>query len=283
MTASGVESIQARLETITRRWWFFVLLLALFFIPSHSSVAVDYSEVPRLVGAVVSSPLIYSYPALMPVFKILPILLVAGIALAGDRVTRLFNLYAALTILLFAVFQSMALTEEFGFAVLTSNLVVYSLVGLLWVWEALVKRNDFSPRRRAAWRYWVVPLAFLAFWFPVDTGTLSPDFSPILILTSEAGLTGCMMIPVYLAVLVLYHPRVNMAVLRTTAFAGLITGLLNAAQWFGFHPEAWWMGVLHLPLLLISLYAFVLSLKGDSALRTARDIEVSPDGCVRTR
>lgn len=269
MRGSSIDSIQARLEAITRKWWFFLLLLVLFFIPSYSSVPVNHSEVPRLVVAVVSNPLIYSYPALMPVFKILPILLVAGIAFAGDKVTRLFNLYAAVTILVFAVFQSMAFTEEFGFAVLLGNLVVYSAVGLLWAWETMVKRNDFSPQRRPAWRYWVVPLAFLAFWFPVDTSTLSPDFAPIYILTSEAGLTGCMMIPVYLAVLVLYYPRVNMAVLRVTSYAGLITGILNATQWFGFHRYAWWMGVLHLPLLLISLYAFVLSLKEGRSLRTA--------------
>lgn len=270
MSWSSIDAIQARMEAITRKWWFFLVLLVLFFVPSRSSVPVSPSEVPRLVVAVLSNPLIYSYPALMPVSKILPILLVVGIALAGDKVTRLFNLYAAVTILAFAVFQSMAFTEEFGFAVLLGNLIVYSAVGLLWAWEVVVKRNDFSPQKRPAWRYWVVPLAFLAFWFPIDTSTFSPDFSPVYILTSEAGLTGCMMMPLYLAVLVLYYPRVNMAVLRVTSFAGLITGLLNATQWFGLYRDAWWMGVLHLPLLLIAIYAFVLSLERGHSLPASR-------------
>jgi len=40
----------------------------------------------------------------------------------------------------------------------------------------------------------------------------------------------------------------------------VVTGLLNVMQWFFFVPEGWWMGVLHVPLLSISVYAFGLSL-----------------------
>ena len=70
-----------------------------------------------------------------------------------------------------------------------------------------------------------------------------------------------MMLPVYLAVLSVYYPHVNLATLRVTSFAGTVTGLLNVLQWFVLDPHLW-LGMLHLPLLSISVYAFVLSFRG---------------------
>ena len=42
-------------------------------------------------------------------------------------------------------------------------------------------------------------------------------------------------------------------------FVALIFGLINAITWFGLVPSGWWMGVLHIPLLAISVYAFGLA------------------------
>jgi hypothetical protein len=194
----------------------------------------------------------------MPVFKILPVMLIIALIIWGDRVTRIFNAYVAVTILLFALFQNSAMTVEFGFAIMLGNVLVYLLVAAAWFWEAVVKLNSFTPRPRPFWQYWVVPVAFLAFWFPLNTKTLGPDFSLVQLGTNSAGLTTCMMLPVYLAVLSLYYPSVNPIVLRITALAGIITGLLNVMQWFisTSHP---WIGILHIPLLTISIYALVLS------------------------
>jgi len=48
----------------------------------------------------------------------------------------------------------------------------------------------------------------------------------------------------------------------------MIIGAMNILMWFVVIPSAWWMGVLHIPLLTISIYAFVLAY-----LRT-RDVRV---------
>ena len=125
-------------------------------------------------------------------------------------------------------------------------------------------------------KYWFVPESFLAFWFPLNEETMSPYFNPLVLLTNEAGLTACMMIPVYLAVLTLFHPQVNFATMRVTAFAGLITALFNLLQWFVFNPQFWWMGVLHLPLLAISIYAFVLSLRKIARPQDSVNIHATP-------
>jgi hypothetical protein len=255
------DKIQSALDSVTKKWWFLLLVLVLFFLPSYSSQAFDPDEIPRLIIAVMSNSLIYAYPVLYPVFKIIPILLVVGIILFGDRVTRLFDIYVAVSMTLFAALQNTAITARYGFAAITGNVVVYLLVALFWWWESIVKVNDFSPQKRPLWKYWVVPVAFLAFWFPINTQTIAPDLNPLNIFLNEAGLTMCMMIPVYLAVLTLFYPQVNMATMRVTSFAGLITSFFNILQWFIFNPQAWWMGVLHLPLLSISAYALILSLR----------------------
>ena len=259
-----------RLETLTRRWWLYALILLLFFLPAYSARGYDPRNTSQVITAVLSNPIIYAYPALWIVFKVLPILLIGAIGAWGDRATRVFDGYVAATLLLFALFQNMARTQEFGLTILLGNTVVYVIVAGLWVYEAIVKENDFTPRPRPPWRYWVAPAALLAFWFPVNPATLQPDFAPLRFLTNEAGLTLCMMLPVYLAVVTLFWPTINRPVVRVTAFAGMITGLLNMLQWFVLSPQPW-LGILHLPMLTISMYAFGLS------FRKGQSEDVRPD------
>ncbi|MFO8060851.1 MAG: hypothetical protein R6U70_09410 [Bacillota bacterium] len=69
-----------------------------------------------------------------------------------------------------------------------------------------------------------------------------------------------MMTPVFLTPLILFHPRVNIVTMRVTALAGVIIGLYNLLVNFGLERALlWWMGILHIPLLLISGHALVLS------------------------
>ena len=260
MTSQGNITTRPWPERLSGKWWFYVVIFLLFFAPSYSAIPIEPTEIPQLIVATLSNPLIYSIPAVFPIFKIIPILLIVAIAAFGDRATRAFAIYAAALLMALAIFQTTAITDRYGFAVMTGNLIVYLIVALFWLWEAIVKKSDFSPRPSPIWRWWVAPVAFLAFWFPINEA-LRPDFSPLLILTSEAGLTYCMMTPVFLAVLTFFYPAVNLAVLRVTGFVGLTTAAFNIIQEFFVFPEAWWMGVLHLPLLAISLYACILSFR----------------------
>lgn len=247
-----------RLEILTQKWWFYLIAIVLFFLPSYSLLPFDPGKTSELIAAVLSKPLIYSIPELMPFFKLIPALLILVLFIWGDKLTRLFDMYAAITIFIFALLQNMAVTQAFGFAVLTGNVIVYSLVALTWFWEARIKATVLTFRRLPIWRYWVVPVAFLAFWFPVNAETLGPDLSLPQLLSNSAGLTLCMMLPVYLAILTLCHPAINRNVLRITSFAGIVTAGLNVLQWFflAYQP---WMGIMHLPLLTISLYGLILS------------------------
>jgi hypothetical protein len=214
-----------------------------------------------------SHPLIYRFPALMPIAKAIPVVLIAGVMVLGNRMRRIFNGYVALLYVALACFQNIALTDTYGLVIIPSNLALILVVALLWSWEVVAERNDFTPRQQPLWRWWVAPLALLSLLAPIDAGTMSPDFSPLHLLTNESGLTYCMMTPVILAVMTLYHPTVNLAVLRVSSFVGMLLGAVNMLVWFVVLPSGWWMGVLHIPLLVISIYAFVLGLRASKPER----------------
>jgi hypothetical protein len=80
----------------------------------------------------------------------------------------------------------------------------------------------------------------------------------VLLLTSpDYGLAYCFVTPVFLFLLILFYPQVDPFAFRVTAFNGLIYGLLNLTHWF--NPDRLWMGVLHIPLLVLPLVALLLS------------------------
>jgi len=91
----------------------------------------------------------------------------------------------------------------------------------------------------------------------MNNGVIQPNFDPVLLLTSpDYGLTFCFTTPVFLLGLILIYPNVNQFAFRITAFSGLLYGLFNLTHWF--NPDTQWMGFLHLPLLIISIYALIL-------------------------
>ena len=259
-TNSARERIQKKLDAVTKKWWLYLLLLLLFFfVRPYATEGYEPRETMDLILQIFSKPLIYTFPALMPIAKAIPAVLVVSVMVLGNRMRRVFNGYVALLHVALACFQNAALTDTYGLAISSGNLALILVVALLWIWEVIAERNDFEPRQQPLWKWWVAPLALLAFLAPVDASTMSPDFSPVRLLANEAGLTYCMMTPVILAVVTLYHPTVNLAVLRVSSFVGMIIGAVNMLVWFVVMPSGWWMGVLHIPLVVISIYAFVLA------------------------
>ena len=222
---------------------------------------------------------VYSYPGIFPVFKIIPIVLIVLAVIFRNRVGRLFSIYVAFSYMLFAIGQNIAVTEKYGLAICTVNLIMFPLVAGFWAWEAIVLQNDFSPAKIPVWRYWVVPLALLALLAPGKPRAGMPDFSPAYLLTNGAGVAFCMMTPVYVGLLTLYWPKVNIATLRATSLVGLIIGLYNMGTNFLISPGTrWWNGILHIPLLCISLYGLVLSLKKQSRIARIDQMKERQEG-----
>lgn len=252
---------QGKLERITRRWWFFGLFVLMqFTIPPYASKGYKIEEWGNVIQHALGNAIVGQHPEIYPVFQIIAILFLIGILIFRNKFARLFAIYVGISYMLFAIGQNIAITEQYGVSICTINLVMFPLVAAFWAWEAVVLQNDYTFRKLPIWRYWVVPLAVLAFWAPSSRGR--PDFNPVLLFTNGSGLAFCMMTPVYVGLLTLYWPRVNMPAMRVTSLVGLIIGLYNIYANFGINPaRTWWNGILHIPLLSISLYGLILSLK----------------------
>lgn len=257
--------MQEWLNRLSGKWWFYLVLLLITFVPPYTAKPYDPAKSAGVVIAVLSNAMVYSWKWLFPLAKIVPLVAFGALALRKGWAARAFHIYAALNFLIVGLFENMASTPQYGFAVLIGNVAVCLLVAASWLWEGIVKQGDFSRARWDLSRVWVLLPAFIAFWYPIDMVTLQPSFRLLYLISSEAGVTFCMMLPVYLAVMILFYPKVNIVTLRVTGFSGLIVGLLSAVQFFVMNEGMTWMGALHLPLLIISAYSFVRSFRRDTS------------------
>ncbi|MBL7092703.1 hypothetical protein ISS22_01890 [candidate division KSB1 bacterium] len=265
MKKENLEKVQRILELITRKWWFVVVFILLnILVPPIVTKGYDPSKTGEIIGYIIRHSLLTSdsLSSLYPIFKILPTILVFALIFSGNRFSRIFSFYVGINYILFAVLQYISISDTYGFAVVSGNFILTLVVSLLWFWEVAVKRNDFTPRKIPLIRFWVVPLAFLAFWYPLNLESMKPDFNLSYVFTNPVGLAFCNMTPVYLAILTLYYPRVNIVTLRITSLLGIIVGFWNLLVNFMIDPDIlWWNGVLHLPLVFISIYALIFSFR----------------------
>jgi hypothetical protein len=261
----GSVSNRGSVESLTRKWWFFLLFILLQFFPAYAERGYDPSRWGDFIGHTLEHAFAASIAWLYPVFKVVPILLVISLVVLENRVARWFDAYVGLSYVLFAFLGNVAVTEQHGLAIITGNFLAFLIVAAFWFWDIAAQKNDFTPQPRPLWRYWVVPLAVLAFWAPMRlpyAPTNPPDFTPIYLFINGAGLAYCMMTPVFLAILTLYYPRINVAILRVTSLEGILIGLINMyMNFFTDFSLYWWNGILHIPLVTISLYGFALSLQ----------------------
>jgi hypothetical protein len=254
--------MQGRLERITRKWWFYGLFVLMqFTIPPYASKGYKIEDWGNVIQHALGNAIVYKYSEIYPIFQIIAILFLIGILIFRNKLARIFSIYVAISYVLFTIGQSIAVTDKYGVSLCTINFVMFLIVAGFWAWEAVVLKNDYTFRKLPIWRYWVVPLAVLAFWAPSGRGG-RPDFNPVHLITSGSGLAFCLMTPVYVGLLTLSWPRVNLPAMRVTSLVGLIIGLYNIYANFGINPgRHWWNGILHIPLLVISLYGLILSLK----------------------
>lgn len=151
------------------------------------------------------------------------------------------------------------------------QLVVASLVGL-------DVRRGWSHSSSAGLhraRLWVLAPMALAWLFPyVLQGQDAKPGLPLETLANESGLTYRMLTPVVLGLLVLHSDEIHPPTLAIVSWTGMLFGVTNLLTWFGLYPSSWWMGVLHVPLTILSGYAAWLSRRRatadiHSAVRTA--------------
>jgi len=250
-------------KSITQRKWFYPLiylvLVFISFVPVITEVPYDPRNSQEVIFSILAASM-NSFQNLGWIFHVCALLLV-GLVLWRPRIAgRVVAAYFGLNYFVIAAIQNTAHTEQYGFSVLLGAMIAEVLLGFLWLWVAWkgrieASRNEIPPRR-----WLLLPLALLVFWSPVGVEGMRivPHFNPLLLLTSpDYGLAYCFMTPVFLFFLILFYPKVDTFAFRVTAFNGLLYGLFNLSHWFD--PDRTWMGVMHLPLLVIPVTALVMT------------------------
>jgi hypothetical protein len=239
------------MKSLYKKWWFYLLLVIFFFIPIYATKGYDYSNINAVILDLLKASS-ETYKVAAPFFHIATLIIVVLLIIFKNKVRQVFNIYVCIIFFFFAFSQGVFFTDKYGVAIMGSYVIIFSIIGIYWIWEIIVKQNDFSLPKIPFWKYWVVPFVILSFWSPVEL-----EFRPIYLLTSDYGIAFCFTAPVILAILSLYHPRVNIAVLRVTSFVSLFVGILNMV--YIFLDGILWLVILHIPLFVISLYCLILS------------------------
>jgi hypothetical protein len=247
---------------LTERRWFYLMIFALLLVISMLPPITQAPYDPRNTQDVIMSILMVSvepYRSWGWVFHVATLALVALVIVRPRIAGRLMAAYFGVNYLIIAALQTNGVTEEYGFAVQTGALVAATLLGIVWLWVAWRDRLQAAFKGVPAWRWSLLPLALLVFWSPValEGSRVLPNFDPLLLLTSaDYGLTYCFMTPVFLFLLILFYPGVDLFAFRMTAFNGLIYGLYNLTHWS--NPDLVCMGVMHIPLLVVPLVALFM-------------------------
>jgi hypothetical protein len=241
----------------SRKMLLVLLALVVFaFLPTLSAVPFPSQDTPLVMKEILMQVSV-SYVWLSPIIHVTTVALLVALYWHGSRVGRAASVFFAILFLFIAFSNNIAVTQSYGLVVVTGNMVSVLVVSIFWAWEAYRPRNTYVFRKLAAWRYWVLPFAFLAFWFPINA-ELVPDFNPLLLFTSSFGVMFCPTAPVVIALLTIIYPSVNKPILRVTSFVGLIIGLFNVLSFFVMPGYPLWLLILHTPLIFISLYGLLL-------------------------
>jgi hypothetical protein len=250
------------LDKAVKKWWFYLIVLLLFFIiPTYTQKGASYQESQNVIKEVLTDPLIYGFTPLLWVSKTAFVLLVLLLIFQGKRMPRTFATVIATFYTGIAIFQNTAQTSTYGLTIISGNVVLMLIVAASWTIEAVNPKSNFTPLSVPLWKWWVLPLAVLAFWFPVDASGQTPQFTLTNLFSNGSMLTYCMITPVVLAILTIFYPHVNQATMRVTSYIGIMFGATNEVEWFILNPSMWWMGIMHIPLITISLYAFAITFR----------------------
>jgi hypothetical protein len=263
-----VEQVHRILEAKTRRWWFFVIVITIGYIPPFSSRNFELVRFMNILRTTLGNSIYYSCKPAFPVFQTIAIVMLILLACFPTKMSKTFTVYASLCYLLFNI-QNIAITEKYGISVVTMNVILFSLVAAAWAWEAVIAKNDVSRIHQPFWKFIILAVALFAFWSPISPNTGKADFNALYFLTSGSALTFCMMTPVFLAVLIFFYPNVNQVTLRVTGLVGTAIGLVNVIPKLILHQySTWWDGFLHLPLLLLSILGMALSMRKIQSIET---------------
>lgn len=235
-------------------WAFFGLLILLQFIAMPVAAKnFSFAEAGNIVNYTLGRAFIQSLHPYTWIWQTVTIFfLCMAFALKG-KFARSFMIFAGVSYLLYTVIQNVAVTERYGLSIVTGNVILMGLTAFVWFRDAVQGKTDLAFANLGKRTWWLLLPALFCLWWPLDMVAVKPSFDPALLFTGGSAMAYCAMTPVFLIILMLNKPDINLVTYRVTAMTGTIIGMWNMAS-FG-DPRLMWLGIYHLPLLLLSVYA----------------------------
>ena len=257
-----ITSSYGFMDRLSKQWWLYLVFTIIVFTPPLTSTGfASITEIEPL-AMYVSEILIHNREILtpyMPIFHIGVIIFLSLLVILGNRFGRVFSVIVGIQILFLMFLQASAVTPKFGWVIYTNGFILISLMAFIWFWEGIIRKTDFTFRKLTLKDSWIVLFALFAFWNPGELGNYSLE----LFLISTSPIALCMMMTIYLSLLCILYPRINIPMFRITSFIVILMSLVAISLGFFFEIKSegiYWI-FLHLPLLIISVYGFQLGIR----------------------
>ena len=249
-----------KIQKLIYRKWYKVMLVMIMFIPVITQEKFDSRYTVNVIAEVLKHPYIDNIGILLPVTKVFLFLAFLSLFFMKKHGEKILLGYYAGILIPVSLFQNMAETQ-YGFTFVVGNMIIQLLVCIVLIADLVKGASCISSDQLDRTKLWVISLMCFAFMMPyaIQNDIIVPSLSSVL--TNEAGVTYCMITPVILGMMILFHRGMNPETMHIAAFVGFSFGILNMMTWFGFQIQNWWMGICHLPLFILSFYALRLSAK----------------------
>ena len=248
-------------KPFTQTNWFRAAVLICLFLPLYTQSPYDPQQTPDLIYQVLSHPLTSHLEPLMSIFKLGLLLAVLSPLFLKRRGAAVVLAYYTFLLFIVGALQNTTITENYGFVWIVGNTIVHYMLAVICLVDICKRHTQLSRHHFDKSKLWIAPLMLLALLMPYGVsadGNAIPDIS-MRMLTNDAALTFCMITPVVIGTLLLFWRGVHRPTLAGLSFVGAIFGIINGLLWFTLRPESWWMGVLHLPLLIISTHGLAVA------------------------
>lgn len=237
----------------------FLAACALLTVPPFASRGFELFRAPEITAYILIHSIRREFAPFFPFANALALLLLAGVLFRGALFYRPFSLFLSVAYLLAGILQNVSVSDRYGFSVSISTLLVALLTAGLWLREFLTAGRAVQPRTDPKRLLALLPFSLLALWQPVHPETRLPDLQLHYFLSSGSSLTFCMLTIVSLSVMVSRFPEVDGLLLFVSAAFGLLIGIGNLWLEFLYRPDLFWVGVLHIPLVGLSIAGLCLS------------------------
>lgn len=251
---------EKELDSFVLSWKFVVcLLMAQFLLIPVVTRGFSWEDSGVVIGYTLSHAFFQQMYSCSWVFQVVALVVLLLLSFKRNKwSTQLFLYYGGLVNALYAIIQNVAISDKYGLSIVTVNLVMMLFVSWMWFRAALSNKYALTFDN-LSWRTtWMIPVAMFCFWWPMDIHTALPNADWKLLFTGTSGMAFCSMTPVFLVIFML-NKQCDIVLLRALAWVGFIIGIYNMANFASSYGV--YLGIYHLPLLLISLYALLFGRK----------------------